>query len=334
MNPGGDRLGIGPDEEFLDPPPANRRPSIPAANVRLGDREAAGSRTGAMPGPPVRASGWRSASSASSPRSTRSSSPPGGYRTCGRPDAQRWRCSRSAPTPRGSGCGASRRSRRGRDVDPPRAAVGRHPARRRADRSFAVEAGCAVLHAGGPRRTLAFGESDTRSRLLHLVEAGADRSLLLVKEAIGGEPADLACTTGGEGPCTGLRLDSLAVGGATGRHRLAWRLVLYAVCGRTSRSGHCCGGSSHRDRFRQDQRGPDPRDPGIAYGLAAYDPGDGHVDAAEVARTLGVPADELFKTLVARTTRADQGLLRAGRRDLSLKKAARASRVGRSSSFP
>ena len=69
---------------------------------------------------------------------------------------------------------------------------------------------------------------------------------------------------------------------------------------------------------------------GIAYGLAAHDPGDGHVDAAEVARTLGVPADELFKTLVARD---DEGGIRVycvpAAADLSLKKAARASRVGK-----
>jgi Cys-tRNA(Pro)/Cys-tRNA(Cys) deacylase len=67
---------------------------------------------------------------------------------------------------------------------------------------------------------------------------------------------------------------------------------------------------------------------GIAYGLAAYDAGDGHVDAADVARALGVPADALFKTLVARD---DEGGIRVycvpAAAGLSLKKAARASRV-------
>jgi Cys-tRNA(Pro)/Cys-tRNA(Cys) deacylase len=67
---------------------------------------------------------------------------------------------------------------------------------------------------------------------------------------------------------------------------------------------------------------------GIAYGLAAYDPGDGHTDAAVVARELGVPADALLKTLVARD---DEGGIRVycvpAAAGLDLKKAARASRV-------
>jgi len=69
---------------------------------------------------------------------------------------------------------------------------------------------------------------------------------------------------------------------------------------------------------------------GIAFDLAAYDPGDGHVEAAAVARALGVPADALFKTLVARD---DEGGIRVycvpAAADLDLKKAARASRVKR-----
>jgi Cys-tRNA(Pro)/Cys-tRNA(Cys) deacylase len=69
---------------------------------------------------------------------------------------------------------------------------------------------------------------------------------------------------------------------------------------------------------------------GIAFDLAAYDPGDGHVEAAAVARALGVPADALFKTLVARD---DEGGIRVycvpASADLDLKKAARASRVKR-----
>jgi Cys-tRNA(Pro)/Cys-tRNA(Cys) deacylase len=69
---------------------------------------------------------------------------------------------------------------------------------------------------------------------------------------------------------------------------------------------------------------------GIPYRLAAYDAGEEHVDAAAVARGLGVPADALFKTLVARD---DEGGIRVycvpAASDLSLKKAARASGVGR-----
>jgi Cys-tRNA(Pro)/Cys-tRNA(Cys) deacylase len=67
---------------------------------------------------------------------------------------------------------------------------------------------------------------------------------------------------------------------------------------------------------------------GISYGVAAYDPGDAHVDAVAVARELGVPADALFKTLVARD---DEGGVRVyvvpAAADLDLKKAARASRA-------
>jgi Cys-tRNA(Pro)/Cys-tRNA(Cys) deacylase len=67
---------------------------------------------------------------------------------------------------------------------------------------------------------------------------------------------------------------------------------------------------------------------GIRFDLAAYEPGDGHVPASEVARGLGVPADALFKTLVARD---DAGGIRVycvpAAADLDLKKAARASLV-------
>jgi Cys-tRNA(Pro)/Cys-tRNA(Cys) deacylase len=74
---------------------------------------------------------------------------------------------------------------------------------------------------------------------------------------------------------------------------------------------------------------------GIAFDLAAYDPGDGHVEAAAVARALGVPADALFKTLVARD---GEGGIRVycvpAAADLDLKKAARASRVKRIDLIP
>lgn len=234
MNPGGDRLGIGPDEEFLDPA-GGEPPSVdPGRYVRLGDREGCRIEN--------RGDAWAARS---------------GVRAAFRIERQftafdaKQLAARGVPHLRQAGCAETAVLEIGPGSPPIRLrSIAQVPpggetwiplARRWGDTplaaepigSFAVEAGCAVLHAGGPRRTLAFGGADTRSRLLHLVEAGADRSLLLVKEAIGGEPADLACTTGGDGPCTGLRLDSPAVGGATGRHRLAWRLVLYAVCGRT-----------------------------------------------------------------------------------------------------
>lgn len=67
---------------------------------------------------------------------------------------------------------------------------------------------------------------------------------------------------------------------------------------------------------------------GIRFELAAYEPGDVHVPAAEVARGLGVPPDALFKTLVARD---DAGGIRVycvpAAADLDVKKAARASLV-------
>jgi Cys-tRNA(Pro)/Cys-tRNA(Cys) deacylase len=42
---------------------------------------------------------------------------------------------------------------------------------------------------------------------------------------------------------------------------------------------------------------------GIAYELRAYDPGDEHLSAAEVAQRVGLPAEQVFKTLVARGDR-------------------------------
>ncbi len=42
---------------------------------------------------------------------------------------------------------------------------------------------------------------------------------------------------------------------------------------------------------------------GIAYELRGYDPGDEHLPAEEVARRVGLPAEQVFKTLVARGDR-------------------------------
>jgi Cys-tRNA(Pro)/Cys-tRNA(Cys) deacylase len=39
---------------------------------------------------------------------------------------------------------------------------------------------------------------------------------------------------------------------------------------------------------------------GIHYELRDYDPGDEHIDAAEVARRVSMPAEQVFKTLVVR----------------------------------
>jgi hypothetical protein len=235
MNPGGDRLGIGPDDEFLDPV-TGEPPSVdPGRYVRLGDREGCRIEN--------RGDAWAARS---------------GVRVAFRIerrfaafDTKDLAAAWGVPHLRQAGCGETAVL----EIDPPAPpirlrSIAEVPpggetwiplARRWGDTplaaepigSFALEAGCAVVHAGGPRRTLAFGGADARSRLLHLVATGPDRSLLLVKECRGGGPADLACTSGGDGPCTELRLDSPSVGGATGRRRLAWRQLLYAVTGRT-----------------------------------------------------------------------------------------------------
>lgn len=42
---------------------------------------------------------------------------------------------------------------------------------------------------------------------------------------------------------------------------------------------------------------------GIAYTLRTYDPGDAHLTAAEVAARIGMPAEQVFKTLVCRGDR-------------------------------
>ncbi len=42
---------------------------------------------------------------------------------------------------------------------------------------------------------------------------------------------------------------------------------------------------------------------GIRYELRDYDPGDEHLTAEEVARRVGLPAEQVFKTLVARGDR-------------------------------
>lgn len=99
--------------------------------------------------------------------------------------------------------------------------------------SFAVEAGCAVVHAGGPRRTLAFGGADVRWGFLHLADAGGGRSVLLVKRREEASPAGLACTAGGDGPCDELCLDSPSVGGLSGRQRVEWCQTICALIGRT-----------------------------------------------------------------------------------------------------
>lgn len=65
---------------------------------------------------------------------------------------------------------------------------------------------------------------------------------------------------------------------------------------------------------------------GIAYELRSYEVGDEHLSAAEVAASVGLPAAQVFKTLVARGDR--HGPLFAvvpGDADLDLKAAARAS---------
>lgn len=65
---------------------------------------------------------------------------------------------------------------------------------------------------------------------------------------------------------------------------------------------------------------------GIPYQLASYKVGDEHVEAAAVARQLGLPPEILFKTLVARDERANVLVFCVpAAAELDLKKAARAA---------
>jgi hypothetical protein len=235
MNPGGDRLWLGPDEEFLDPaagPPAS---VDPGRYVDLGDRDGCRIEN--------RGDAWAARSAVRV-----------AFRIERRfvaLDARELAALHGVPHLRQAGCAettvlelegeAPRLRLRAMAQVPSGGETWILLARRWSDTSlagepigsFAIEAGCAVLHAGGSRRTLALGGADARARLLHLAEVGAGRSLLVVKECGGGEPADLSCTTGGDGASTQLCLESPSIGGSTGRRRLAWRQRLYAVLGRT-----------------------------------------------------------------------------------------------------
>lgn len=65
---------------------------------------------------------------------------------------------------------------------------------------------------------------------------------------------------------------------------------------------------------------------GIAYGLRSYDPGDEHLHASEVAARIGLPPEQVFKTLVARGDRGGVCLaLVPGDEKLDLKALARAT---------
>lgn len=65
---------------------------------------------------------------------------------------------------------------------------------------------------------------------------------------------------------------------------------------------------------------------GIAYDLRAYDAGDEHLHAAEVAARIGLPPEQVFKTLVARGDRGGVYLaLVPGDEKLDLKALARAA---------
>ena len=68
------------------------------------------------------------------------------------------------------------------------------------------------------------------------------------------------------------------------------------------------------------------RNLGVSFDVAEYPAGDEHMDAVSVARTLAVPAEVVFKTLVARSDK-NQPLVFCvpGPAELDLKKAARAA---------
>ncbi len=74
---------------------------------------------------------------------------------------------------------------------------------------------------------------------------------------------------------------------------------------------------------------------GVAYELREYDPGDEHLPAEEVARRVGMSADQVFKTLVVRGDRT--GVMLAvvpGDGSLDLKALARASGDRRCDTVP
>jgi Cys-tRNA(Pro)/Cys-tRNA(Cys) deacylase len=63
---------------------------------------------------------------------------------------------------------------------------------------------------------------------------------------------------------------------------------------------------------------------GVRYELREYDPGDEHLTAAEVAERVGLPAEQVFKTLVARGDRSGVCLaVLPGNTELDLKALAR-----------
>jgi Cys-tRNA(Pro)/Cys-tRNA(Cys) deacylase len=65
---------------------------------------------------------------------------------------------------------------------------------------------------------------------------------------------------------------------------------------------------------------------GVAYTLRSYDPGDDHLHASEVAALIGLPPEQVFKTLVARGDRGGVCLaLVPGDEKLDLKALARAT---------
>ena len=65
---------------------------------------------------------------------------------------------------------------------------------------------------------------------------------------------------------------------------------------------------------------------GVSFEVAEYPVSDEHVDAVSVARTLGVPPEIVFKTLVARSEKNEPLVFCVpGPAELDLKKAARAA---------
>jgi len=235
LNPGGDRVWLGPDEEFLDPAAGVPAAVDPGRYTSLGDREGFRMEN--------RGDAWAARS---------------GVRVAFRIerrfmpyDASDLAAALGFSNLRRAGCrettvlevaeGAPPVLLRGIAQVPAGGETWIPLARRWADTplaaepigSFAVDAGCAVVHAGGPRRTLAFGGADARWGFLHLADAGGGRSVLLVKRCEGAAPAGLACAMGGEGLCTELCLDSPSVGGLTGRQRIEWHQTLSAMIGRT-----------------------------------------------------------------------------------------------------
>jgi hypothetical protein len=101
-----------------------------------------------------------------------------------------------------------------------------------------IARGCAMMNLrGGRSQKIGFAATEARTRILSLEEREAGRALLVVKDFEGSDPAGLRdgavveCRWGGQDACGELSCASPAVGPKS-RKRLVWRVSLCAFSGR------------------------------------------------------------------------------------------------------